>query len=260
MDERIIFEVKNEFKQYMQKDSKLDWEGWEDIEVFVGESLSDAWVKARPEDSYKFSDGTFKQFVNQANGKWLEKRTPEDSYKIIIGLKSLHTVKEITAVFVHELVHCLNYKRAVKQMDFSQYHAGNEYFNHWSEFCAVIAQVRYEWFSESCITFKQLSAILGIWSADCLEGIMNTENTHEKAYFLTRYIGSSRAVRDLSCELDLHSKAFHIWNMQPYYIYEKYGYVFYVGNEWEAISNCSLDQKPGHDYCDMMKRIANEEV
>ncbi len=95
--------------------------------------------------------------------------------------------------------------------------------------------------------FKILAEILGSWSADCVEGLVQSKEPEEKLYFLSRYIGASRAIRNLSIEYLSDAQAFQCWLLTPTYITEKYGYVFYIANEWDNLKRCLLDAEP-HTY------------
>ena len=54
----------------------------------------------------------------------------------------------------------------------------------------------------------------------------------------------------------LDAEVFHLWTMTPQYIIEKFGYVFYVGNEWDDTQVCALNAVPKtHYYNAMVDRI-----
>jgi hypothetical protein len=256
--------IKKKIEEYVAWEKSFDFEGWEEIDIFIDVKLSDAWIKARPGDAYKFEDLEFKNCVDSANGKWLEKQYPEEKYKIIVSLgqELERTEDELCEIILHELRHCLDYQSAVRDLAFEEYWSGNRFFINWSEYRAVSVSVRYNFFLKSKCSrenqFEILAGILGIWSADCVEGLMRSEDPKEKLYFLSRYIGASRAIRNLNAEYQIDSDAFHLWNMTPTYITEKYGYVFYIGNEWDDLQSCSLDAEPHtYYYGDLLNKMRN---
>lgn len=106
--------------------------------------------------------------------------------------------------------------------------------------------------------FKILAEILGSWSADCVEGLVQSKEPEEKLYFLSRYIGASRAIRNLSIEYLSDAQAFQLWLLTLTYITEKYGYVFYIANEWDNLKRCLLDAEL-HTYCyrDLVAKLKN---
>lgn len=224
--------VRRKIEEYIAWENSLDFSGWETIDIFMDGKLSDAWIKARPEDAYKFEDPIFKKYVDSANGKWLEKQHLKDKYKIIValGLDAVRTEDELCEIILHELRHCLDYQNAVKALTFKDYYSGNQYYNNWSEYRAVTVSIRYNFFlknkSDRKDLFKVLAEILGNWSADCVEGLIQSKEPEEKLYFLSRYIGASRAVRNLSMEYLSDARAFQLWSLTPTYITEKYGTFF----------------------------------
>lgn len=217
-------EIQECFRQYLSKDTfKADsFRGRENIELYLGNTLSDAWLSARPHESDKVNDMHFKKRVDSANGKWLEKQWSGDSYKIILATQNL-TVIEVARIYCHELRHCLDYQCAVNDYEFEHYIPGNVYYNKWSEFKAVEAHVRFSFFMEmpEVHTIDKLAAILGVCSADSLEGILHGEIEKSKAdilYFISRYLGASIGVRNLGEETGNCPRAFHIWHMTPAHI------------------------------------------
>ena len=121
-------ELFSEFKKYLTWKTR-SFDGWEAIEVFVGSSLSEAWVCARPGDAYRFEDPSCREWVDKASGKWLEKEFEEDTYKVILSTRHCRTLQDITKTLVHEMRHCLDYQHVVKDLPFEDYGPGNQYYN-----------------------------------------------------------------------------------------------------------------------------------
>jgi len=255
MEKQIsIAALKDEFRRFAAWESQ-SFENWEAIEIFIAGTLSEAWMMARPSDRHKFTDAEFKDRVDRANGKWLEKTNPDDSYKIILSTRYHDSLQALTRILIHEMRHCLDYQNAVKDLPFCEYTPGNAYYNNWSEFRAVYSQVRYEYFIRSrgvirdLERFGILAEILGKHAADATTGLMRSEeNLRDTLYFLSRYIGASRAVRNLNMETSVDAEVFHLWTMTPQYITEHFGYVFYIGNEWDDTKVCALDASPQTYY------------
>ena len=89
----------------------MEWESqsfnnWESIDIFVADTLSEAWVMARQQDKAEFDDEQFKRMVDGANGKWLKKNNVSDTYKIILSTKknkkarNYHQEKELKIVLL----------------------------------------------------------------------------------------------------------------------------------------------------------------
>lgn len=240
----------SEFERYLRWE-KQSFKGWENVKIFIAETLSEAWLHARPNDAYKFNNPKFKQRVDRANGKWLEKLSEGDSYKIILATQYCKSLHQLVSVLVHEMRHCLDYQNAVKKLSFKDYHPGNRYYNNWSEFRAVYAQTRYEYFSR-CESddnlndsFTILSELLGKSTADSTIGMMRSRgNFEDTLYYISRYVGASSAIRNLNIEEKVDAEVFHLWHMTPQYIIEKFGFVFYIGNEWKEIEICELNASP----------------
>lgn len=251
-------ELINEFKRYLEWETE-DFNGWESVEIFIGDTLSKAWLEARPEDAATFEDEEFKHMVDGSNSKWLEKESEDDTYKILLSRRYCTNLKKMTASFIHGMVHCLNYMRAVRQLPFSEYCGGNIFYNDWSEFKAMYYLTRYEYFSRLGEDFgyrdklNLMAEVLGRLSADSTAGLIAARgNIRKERYFISRYVGASRAIRNLNMEEDLNEPAFHLWNMTPQYIIENYEYVFYLGNEWDEMRECALDATPRTYYYDRL--------
>ena len=256
--------VKRKIGEYIDWENCFDFSGWKKTDIFIDEKLSDSWIKARPEDAYKFENPIFKKYVDSANGKWLEKQYSKDKYKVIVasGLNDARTEDELCEIILHELRHCLDYQNAVKDLDFKDYYSGNQYYKNWSEYRAVTVSIRYNFFlknrSDGKDLFKILAEILGSWSADCVEGLVQSKEPEEKLYFLSRYIVASRAIRNLSIKYLSDAQAFQLWLLTPTYITEKYGYVFYIANEWDNLKRCLLDAEPHtYYYRDLVAKLKN---
>lgn len=260
-----IMEVVTEFKRFLNWETQ-SFDNWETVDIFIADTLSEAWILARPYDEHKFLDKRFKKMVDSANGKWLEKTDPSDSYKIILSTKHYDCIQSLTKFFVHEMRHCLDYQNAVKHLPFEDYQAGNLYYNNWSEFRAVYSQTRYEFFSKSVDNmndkevFDTLSEILGRSSADATTGLLRSVNNLEDTlYYLSRYIGASRAIRNINIH-NIDAEVFHLWTLTPQYIIENFGYVFYIGNEWDRTEICELDAVPKtHYYPSLIKRLTTKQ-
>lgn len=254
--------LKEEFKRFLEWEPQ-SFENWESIEIFVADTLSEAWILARPYDKNKFLDKDFARMVDSANGKWLEKTHSEDSYKIILSTKYSTSVQNLTKCLVHEMRHCLDFQNAVRDLPFNEYHPGNMYYNNWSEFRAVYWQVRYEYFTKRHSdmrgkeAFDTLAEILGKYTADATTGLMRSRNnSRDTLYFLSRYIGASRAIRNINMQESVDAEVFHLWTMTPQYIIENFGFVFYIGNEWDETAACKLDAIPKtYYYNDLVQRI-----
>ena len=266
MKEKLSIEaIITEFKRYLTWETQ-SFEGWEDVEIFIADTLSEAWLLARPYDKDKFLNEEFKRTVDRANGKWLEKTCPEDSYKIILSTRYHSSLKPLVKTLVHEMRHCLDYGNEVKNLSFGEYRPGTRYYNDWSEFRATYAHTRYEFFARyspdmtSGDIFDALSEILGKNSADATEGLMRSrDNIKDTLYFLSRYIGASRAIRNINMET-INAPAFHLWTLTPQYIIENFGYVFYIGNEWDDTTVCDLDAAPETGFYLMLLKKLNEKT
>jgi len=253
------------YQKYIEWEKKFDFSGWNKIEIYFGNTLSDAWIQARPNDKFKFDNANFKKSVDANNGKWLEKQEPSDSYKVILSKKNKEA-EQLAKVLAHEIRHCLDFQAALKGENEIISKPGR-YYSDWSEFRSVNISVRYDFFiktnqlfnSYHWDMFKILSELLGYWSADCVEGLMKSSDKHDTMYFLCRYIGAMRAIRNLAMEYNFEAGAFHLWNMIPQYIIETFGTdVFYLANEWDEINCCQLNQKPGIYYTAIVEKLLKE--
>jgi len=256
-------EVISEFKRFLNWETQ-PFDNWETVDIIIAETLSEAWILARPYDRHKFLDKEFKRMVDSANGKWLEKSDPTDSYKIILSTRYCNSIQELVKILVHEMRHCLDYQNAVKQLSFDDYHLGNRYYNDWSEFRAVYSHTRYEFFSKYANNmsdkeiFDILAEISGKNSADSTTGLIRSANNlRDTLYYLSRYIGASRAVRNINMQF-INAEVFRLWMLTPQYIIENFGFVFYIGNEWDETEVCELDAVPKtYYYPNLVERLTN---
>ena len=257
----MINKVLKKVEEYFEWEKDFDFSGWQDIQIYTGTTLSEAWIKARPNDSYKFEDVEFKNDVDKASGKWLEKQFPEDSYKVLLKMIDSDDPGEQAVVLVHELRHCLDYINAVNNLSFEEYSLGNQLFVNWSEFRATMVSFKCQFFQRLTANnnqFEVLASLLGVWTADTMQGIFRATDNQKELYFLCRYMGAARAARNLSERL-VHARAFSLWHLIPLTIYEKYGIVFYVANELEEINVCRLNQIGGYYFQSLVDRIDSEE-
>ena len=117
-------ELISEFKKFLDRE-RQSFEGWDTVEIFISDTLSEAWILARPEDTDKFEDPAFKRFVDSANGKWLEKKSPDDPYKVILSTKHVSSSSDMMETFVHEMRHCPDYRNAVRDLPFAECQPGD---------------------------------------------------------------------------------------------------------------------------------------
>lgn len=234
------------------------FDGYKQVEVYIGEELSDAWKSARPDETGKFEDEAFRAFVNRANGKWLEKRNPAEPYRIILSCGSNGNIDDITKVYIHELRHALDYSRATMSIEFTEQKSGGLFFRRYSEYNAEKAATRFmakNWIStnKDLHPFDCLAAVLGILSADAVHGAYFSNNVEDITYYISRYLGAQRANRNLSEEV-APSVAFQLWNLTPFYFEKNYGPIFYIAGEWDDIAVCELDAG-SRRFDDLLKTI-----
>lgn len=84
-------------------------------------------------------------------------------------------------------------------------------------------------------------------------GTPNTDYD-QHASIVMEYIGNTRAVRDLSMKY-LDDKygtqwQFHLWNMMAHYLIDKYGNIFYLGNELSSLDFCPYTYRAEEYYYD----------
>lgn len=251
------------FKEYLKQEKVLSFEGWENVEIYIEDTLSKAWIAARPYDIDKFNDEKFTSFVNSHNGKWLEPRSCDESYKIILSCEN-REFDDILMTFVHELQHCMSFMKSLDKYneDYLQGTPTDAFFN-WSEFKAEYTATRYSYFKMQkdfkFDDFQALTMILGYKTADALHGIIRRDN---KMYFLARYMGAQMAIRDLSEELEVYSPIFHLWTMTPVYIKEHIGNSFYLANHWDKIDEHTLfgeDTKYNYLFRSMCEKRENND-
>lgn len=221
------------------------FDGYKQVEIYTGEKLSDAWIIARPDETGKFEDEAFRTFVNRANGKWLEKRNPDEPYRILLSRGSNSNITDITKVYIHELRHVLDYSRANMSIEFNEQKPGGLYFRRYSEYNAEKASTRFmakNWIATytDLHPVDCLSAVLGILSADAVHGAYFSNTVEDITYYISRYLGAQRAIRNLSEEV-APSVAFQLWNLTPFYFEDNYGSIFYLAGAWDDIAVCELD-------------------
>ena len=260
----VINEIKKQFSIYTKLDNSFDWEN---LEIYIAENLVDAWLEARPYDLEKFNDSEFKELVSSASGKWLEKTCPTDKYKIL--LKASDQIIELVSCFAHETRHCLDYQTAVKNLKFNEYRPGDIYYNDWSEFRAVMAGLRCKFFlnfslkKNSSEQRKDLYMQYGLWSADCVDALINSEllkDGHDILYYLSRFSGASRALRNIAYENGIHSFSLQLWQLMPAHISEDYGHaLFYLANLWEDTNECALlNNNIPREFNELLQRVNNK--
>ena len=87
--------------------------------------------------------------------------------------------------------------------------------------------------------------------------IRSAGNLEDTLYYISRYIGASRAISNINMHESINAEVFHLWTMTPQYINENFGNVFYIGNEWDETEICELDARPKtYYYPNLEKRIA----
>lgn len=241
---------------YLDSDPLAKLQQWREVGVFLAPTLSQAWMLAKPDDTRMLHDERFKSRVDSANGKWLEPRTEREGVKVILAVRHEEADAELAGRLVHELTHACLWRDGSKHVPVENRHPGTEFFVDCSEFRAVYSQTRFMVLEElkqidadeKGKVFKVLSSALGARSADAVAGIMAagwSGDLHGVRYFMARYVGASRAIRDIDLELDVHP-LFQLWHMTPSAVREVYHMAFYLGNEW---SDCELTiDSTAHQY------------
>lgn len=243
--------------RYLENEN-INLNDYERVELFFGKTLEEAWIKARPNDEYKFENKDFKQMVNRCNGKWLEKQNEKDTYKIIIAYEGL-SKEEITGTYIHELTHIIDYQNAVKDKPFEEQHCGNRLFTKWSEFNAEYARAKlmYLFNKEKGLLddFTFASSYLGYKTADALHGIMNNSDEDAVLYYIVRYLGVQLAIKDIA-EEELLTDVFELFYMTPTHITAMFGDVYLLAREFQYMKECSLDEEnDGRCYEDVLLSV-----
>ncbi len=245
-------EITLSFTDYLEAENDQiarTYQGYKDVELHIGPTLADAWLKARPDEGSKFEDSQFLSRVNSANGKWLEPRKPDEPFKIILADDGF-CIEQLVKTYIHEMRHVLDYMKATADIPFSQRRPGNLFFRRYSEYNAEKYATRYWahiWLAARKMDspFTCLSAILGVLTADAVHGAMKAKDTSDVTYYIARYLGGQRAIRDVFSEYyypdDVPSWVFGLWHLTPQYFAENYGSIFYLSGEWDDLNICPLD-------------------
>ncbi len=214
------------------------------ISVYYAESLSDAWVKAYPYyQSIFLDDPEFKNFVDKANGKWLEPKDDRGKLCVLLSTKNT-TSEEMKYTLIHELRHCYDFIKSWNVW-LSKGNKGipptQAAFSKWSEFNATytdtILRLVHTLHTDP---FVKLTSYLGYRTADCVNGILKEpENTN---YYLSRYSGVQRAIRDLSVK-NCPAPVFQLWHMTPEAILKNDSMIFYLATHYQKIDYYSFGQE-----------------
>lgn len=219
----------------------------EEIRIFTGETLSEAWIQAYPSYQKTFrSNRKFQKMVDQANGKFLEPKGSQKHYCILLATGSRFSGDDLIYVLAHELRHCYDFIKSVKP-----YHASGktglppatEEFHSWSEFNAVYTDTVLRLYRSSGndkADFRRISEYMGYKSADCVCGLKRSSDQNSQNYFVTRFVGVQRAVRDVAHNL-CPTPAFELWHMTPVAIDQAAPRSFYRAEEYQNIDCFPFD-------------------
>ena len=210
-----------------------------EIKIYVAEKLSEAWIEAYPTYQSVFQeDQEFLEHVNYSNGKWLEPKN--NSTHLCILLTDQESTK-IKYTLIHELRHCFDFIKtwnAWKETGHDGIPPNSQEYSNWSEFNAVYTETVLRLFDiKTDDAFEALSSFLGYKGADCVAGILR--NSSDADYYISRYIGLHRAIRDLSTVI-CPAPVFHLWHMIPQAIDKIDSEAFYKANHYQGMDYFSL--------------------
>jgi len=245
-------------KDYIEWDNNSILVLDDDINLYIADTLPQAWLLARPYDKKKFENNNFYNMVNCTNGKWLEPTNSNEPYSVILASKN-YSFENILCTFAHELQHCMDYITSVEHFGENKENMYCDSFAHWSEFRAEFTRTRVNAYlnknnlKNGKTAFKFFTEFLGYKTSDALVGLVKSDTADEKMYYISRYMGCQRAVRNLS-DIYCPNPVFQLWNLTPDFITDKYGYgFFYLENTWENIKVHDL-YKHDKEYLEL-KRI-----
>lgn len=149
-----------------------------------------------------------------------------------------------------QLVHYLTRKRNHYKNNFSKDEL-SPYTKDWltfkEEYNVVVTMFYYlDILSDYEKIFDFLISVLGKVNYRAVHDarVIKKSNVLELAESVFRYLGATRAVRNLSIKyLDETfgiQWEFHLWHMTPHDLTENYGYIFYLGNEMDSLEWCPL--------------------
>lgn len=131
------------------------------------------------------------------------------------------------------------------------------------EYNVVVAMFYYfDIRSDSEKIFDFLISILGKANYRAVRDarVIKKSNVLELAESVFRYLGVTRAVRNLSIKhldetLGIQWE-FHLWHMTPHDLVEDYGYIFYLGNEMDSLEWCPFSYvAKEYYYNDFYKKL-----
>lgn len=259
--ERIDMKIKllNHLREYIEWDNNsiltLDY----DIDLYISDTLPQAWLLARPYDEKKFENIDFYNMVNCANGKWLEPTNDSEGYSIILATKGIE-FENIIGNFAHEFQHCVDYISSVKKYGENRENMYCASFARWSEFRAEYTRTRVNAYlnknklKNEEMAFEYFTGFLGHKTADALAGLMRSDTADDKMYYISRYMGCQRAVRNLS-EIYSPHPVFQRWHLTPDFITDNYGYAFfYLENTWGKMNIHDL-YKEDEKYLELKRML-----
>ena len=240
-------DIRRAFRKYLKDTNTMGFDGWEKAELYREESLVDAWKKARPEDYYKFYDRRFCSFVDQASGKWLERRVEDEPIRVLISTRC--SEQEQVRILAHELRHAFDHERSVEGRPFKWPMKATEFWYNWSEYRAtkIDVQVEYyqewkKWKGEASETdcFEILGGIYGRRVATYLANLVQPGiGRGAQMYFLTRFLAVQRQLQQL-LERDVEDAVpvFAPWDITPSFICREYGDLTELCDLWDGMETC----------------------
>ncbi len=220
-----------------------------EIKVYTGELLSEAWIQAYPSYQKVFrSDREFCERVDRANGKWLEPKGDQRHYCILLAAGTQAARETLMYVLAHELRHCYDFLKSLLAYQASGKEGIpplSEKYSSWSEFNAVYTDTVLRLYRSSGndkADFRRIAEYMGYKSADCVCGIQRSDDKKASDYFITRYVGAQRAVRDVAHNL-CPTPTFELWHMTPLAIDKVAPDAFYRAGEYQEIDCYPFDDQ-----------------
>lgn len=176
-------------------------------------------------------------------------------------------------------IELIGYLTKIKSRIFNQHRPEDSqglYYSDWLAFkinynamkAEFYRKISNPWDADKVISF--LSGWLGRenYNVVMTDMCVGAEKYRSRINHIFMYLGTARAIRDLTIKyLDntyASCWAFHLWNLTPTYLTDKYGYIFYLGNELSSLEDCPYDYVPReyyyHDFYMKVKKSIEEDV
>lgn len=139
-----------ELESYMAWETKYDFTGWENVGIYVADTLGEAFVAARPKDAAMVEDNPeLNAFWEKMPYMWLGKKSEEEKGMVMISLANGKDPLALAGLLARLLRRCLDLESIIKENSPEEYKNNKPEYSRWMSDRASDVQKRFAEYRKS---------------------------------------------------------------------------------------------------------------